>query len=188
MMLVRRAREHGGALWLLAATSIAHVLAYGYQVGMARLLRPEDYAILVPPFGFLILDSIWSRVIQPAPARLAAQSRATADGPALPLFVRRWSARVVVAVAAIALAVVALAGPISSGLALPVFTVVLLGVSLFFAGVLTFALGLLQGLGRFGWMGSVLIAQAAVRLVLGVALVVLGAGVAGAFTGATAAV
>ena len=188
MMLARRAREHSGALWLLAATSIANVLAYGYQVVMARLLRPEDYAILVALFGVLILESISSQVIQSATAKLAAQYRANADEPALHLFVRRWSARVVVAVAAIALAVVALAGPISSGLALPVFTVVLLGVSLFFAGVLTFALGLLQGLGRFGWMGSVLIAQAAVRLVLGVALVVLGAGVAGAFTGATAAV
>jgi len=188
MMLARRAREHGGAIWLIAATTIANVLGYGYQVVMARLLRPEDYAILVALFGVLILESISSQVIQSATAKLAAQYKARADEPALHRFVRRWSARIVVAVAAIALAVAALAGPISSGLALPAFTVVLLGVSLFFAGVLTFAIGLLQGLGRFGWMGSVLIAQAGTRLVLGIGLVLLGGGVVGAFTGATAAV
>jgi O-antigen/teichoic acid export membrane protein len=65
---------------------------------------------------------------------------------------------------------------------------VFLGVSLFFAGMLTFALGLLQGLARFGWMGSVLIVQAGSRLVLGVALVLLGFGLNGAFAGAAAAI
>jgi len=66
--------------------------------------------------------------------------------------------------------------------------VTLLGVSLFFAGTLTFALGLLQGLARFGWMGSVLIVQAGSRLVLGVALVLFGFGVNGAFAGAAGAI
>jgi O-antigen/teichoic acid export membrane protein len=61
-------------------------------------------------------------------------------------------------------------------------------VSLFFAGTFTFALGLLQGLARFGWMGSVLIVQAGARLVLGVALVLLGFGVNGAFAGAAGAI
>jgi len=67
-------------------------------------------------------------------------------------------------------------------------SVTLLGVSLFFAGTLTFALGLLQGLARFGWMGSVLIVQAGSRLVLGVALVLFGFGVNGAFAGAAGAI
>src|SRR5213079_3235448 len=49
-------------------------------------------------------------------------------------------------------------------------------------------LGLLQGLSRFGWMGSMLIVQAGTRLVLGIAFVLLGLGVNGAFAGATAAI
>jgi len=187
--VIARARVHGGALWLLAATTIANVLAYGYQVVMARLLRPEDYAILIALFGILILESISSQVIQSATAKLTAQYKARDDEAALHLFVRRWSVRIVVAVAAIASAIAVLSGPISAGLSLPILTVVLLGVSLFFAALLTFALGLLQGLARFGWMGSVLIVQAAARLAMGVALVaVFGGGVFGAFTGATAAV
>src|SRR5256885_3915056 len=90
--------------------------------------------------------------------------------------------------AGLALAIVALARPISVGLALPEIAVTFLGVSLFFAGLMTFELGLLQGLARFGWMGSVLIVQAGARLVLGVALVLFGLGVDGAFAGAAAAI
>lgn len=186
--MIERARTHAGALWLIAATGIANVLGYGYQVVMARLLRPEEYAVLIALFGILILESISSQVIQSATAKLAAQYRALGDEPALHVFVRRWSTRVVVVMATLAIAVVALAGPISGSLALPAFAVGLLGVSLFFAGILTFCLGLLQGLARFGWMGSVLIVQAGVRLIAGVLLVLAGAGVNGAFAGATTAV
>ena len=186
--MIARARANSGALWLLAATTIANVLGFGYQLVMARLLVAEQYAILIALFGVLILESISSQVIQSATAKLAAQYRARDEEGALHQFVRRWSLRVAIAMAGLALLVVALASPISSALALPALAVALLGVSLFFAGLFTFALGLLQGLARFGWMGSVLIVQAGSRLVLGVALVLLGLGVNGAFAGAAAAI
>jgi O-antigen/teichoic acid export membrane protein len=186
--VIARARANAGALWLLGATTIANVLGFGYQLVMARLLTKELYAILIALFGVLILESISSQVIQSATARLAAQYRARAEEPALHQFVRRWSMRVAIAMGGLALAVIALTGPISGGLALPAVSVTLLGISLFFAGTLTFALGLLQGLARFGWMGSVLIVQAGSRLVLGVVFVLLGLGVNGAFAGAAAAI
>ena len=186
--MIARARANAGALWLLAATTVANVLGFGYQLVMARLLTAEQYAILIALFGVLILESISSQVIQSATARLTAQYRARDDEDALHQFVRRWSVRVAIAMAGLALLVVVLAGPIAAGLALPALAVTILGVSLFFAGMLTFALGLLQGLARFGWMGSVLIVQAGARLVLGVALVLFGFGVNGAFAGAAAAI
>jgi O-antigen/teichoic acid export membrane protein len=186
--VIARARANAGALWLLAATTVANVLGFGYQLVMARLLTAEQYAILIALFGVLILESISSQVIQSATARLAAQYRARDEEGALHQFVRRWSIRVAVAMALLALLVVALAGPISAALALPSIAVAVLGVSLFLAGMFTFALGLLQGLARFGWMGGVLIVQAGSRLVLGVAFVLLGFGVNGAFAGAAAAI
>ena len=186
--MIARARANAGALWLLAATTVANVLGFGYQLVMARLLTAEQYAILIALFGVLILESISSQVIQSATARLAARYRARDEEGALHQFVRRWSIRVAIAMAVLALLVVALTGPISAALALPPIAVALLGLSLFFAGVATFALGLLQGLARFGWMGGVLIAQAGSRLVLGVAFVLLGFGVNGAFAGAAAAI
>src|SRR5205814_888129 len=186
--LIARARANSGALWLLTATTVANVLGFGYQLVMARLLTAEQYAILIALFGVLILEAISSQVIQSATAKLTAQYRARGDEAALHQFVRRWSLRVAIAMAGLALTIVALSGPISQVLVLPGLAVIFLGVGLFFAGMMTFALGLLQGLARFGWMGSVLIVQAGARLVMGVALVLLGLGVNGAFAGATAAI
>jgi O-antigen/teichoic acid export membrane protein len=183
-----RARQHSGALYLFVATFVANVLGYGYQVVMARLLRPEEYAVLTALFGILILESISSQVIQSATAKLAAQYRARDEEAALHAFVRRWAVRVGGGAAAVGLLVALLSGLLAGALALPPLSVALLGLTLFLALVFTFGLGLLQGLARFVWMGTALIAQAGSRLTVGVVLVAAGLGVDGAFTGATAAI
>jgi O-antigen/teichoic acid export membrane protein len=186
--VLARARQHSGGLYLFIATFVANVLGYGYQVVMARLLRPEEYAVLTALFGILILESISSQVIQSATAKLAAQYRARDEEAALHAFVRRWATRVGGGAAAVGLLVAALSGVIASALALPALSVALLGLTLFLALVFTFGLGLLQGLARFVWMGTALIAQAGGRLAVGVLLVLSGFGVDGAFTGATTAI
>jgi O-antigen/teichoic acid export membrane protein len=186
--MLARARRHSGALYLFVATFVANVLAYGYQVVMARLLRPDEYAVLTALFGILILESISSQVIQAATAKLAAQYRARDEEGPLHAFVRRWSVRVGAGAAAVGLIVAALSGVIAGALALPPLSVALLGLTLFLALLFTFGLGLLQGLARFAWMGTALVAQAGGRLAVGVLLVVAGLGVDGAFTGATAAI
>ena len=186
--MIARARAHAGALFLLVATSVANVLAYGYQVVQARLLPPEAYAALTALFGILILESVSSQVIQSATATLAARYRAQADEDALHVFVRRWSVRVGAGGAVLGAIVLVLSPVIASALELPLVSVALLGVTMFLALVFTFALGLLQGLARFVWMGTALIVQAGSRLAVGVALVLLGFGVDGAFTGASAAI
>ena len=185
--MLLRARQHSSGIYLLAATTVANVLAFGYQVVMARLLTPEEYAVLTALFGILILESISSQVIQSATAKLAAQYRARDEEAALHAFVRRWTMRVGAAAAALGLVVIVLSPFIAAALALPPLSVALLGFALFVALVFTFGLGLLQGLARFAWMGTALIAQAASRLAVGVALVLAGLSVDGAFTGAAAA-
>jgi O-antigen/teichoic acid export membrane protein len=186
--LLHRARAHGGALFLLAATTVANVLAYGYQVVQARLLSPAEYSALTALFGILILESVSSQVIQSATATLAAQYNARDEEDALHAFVRRWSTRVLLAGAALGAIVLLLSPFIASTLSLPAVSVALLGITMFLALVFTFAIGLLQGLARFVWMGLALISQAGARLAVGVALVLVGLGVDGAFTGATAAI
>jgi len=183
-----RARQHSGGLYLFVATAVANVLGFGYQVVMARLLRPEQYAVLTALFGILILESISSQVIQSATAKLAAQYRARDEEAALHAFVRRWAGRVGGGAAGVGLMVALLSGVIAGALELPALSVALLGLTLFLALVFTFGLGLLQGLARFVWMGSALIAQAGSRLAVGVLLVLAGFGVDGAFTGATGAI
>ncbi|MDP9282223.1 MAG: hypothetical protein M3P38_09020 [Chloroflexota bacterium] len=186
--MLARARQHSGGLYLFTATSVANVLGFGYQIVMARLLSPEAFAVLTALFGILILESISSQVIQSATAKLAAQYRARDEEAALHAFVRRWAVRVGGGAAAVGLLVALLSGVIAGALALPALSVALLGLTLFLALVFTFGLGLLQGLARFVWMGTALIAQAGSRLAVGVVLVLAGLGVDGAFTGATAAI
>jgi len=185
--LVARAATARAALWVLAASTIANIFGYGYQVVMARLLRPEDYAILTALFGILILESLAAQVIQSATARLAAQYKARGEEAALHVFVRRWSTRVLVGASLPALLVVITAPVVGPALALPAASVALLGVALWLAAPLTFTGGLLQGLGHFGWFGWYFIVQAVARLAIGVLLVEAGAGVSGAFIGAVAA-
>jgi O-antigen/teichoic acid export membrane protein len=187
LALARRYAHAGPALWVLAATTIANVFAYGYQVVMARLLDPGDYAILTSLFGILILESLSAQVIQSATARLAAHYRAHDDSPALHVFVRRWTRRIFVIAGPPSLAIAIAAPLLGPTLSLPVADVVLLGLALFIAAPLTFTGGLLQGLGRFGWFGWYFIIQAVARLVIGVGLVAIGLGVTGAFVGALVA-
>jgi O-antigen/teichoic acid export membrane protein len=185
--LLARVSGARAAFWVLAATTIANVLAYGYQVVMARLLVPDDYAILTALFGILILESLSAQVIQSATARLAAQYRARGEEAALHVFVRRWTRRVLLAAGLPAAAIVLAAPAIASVLSLPPVAVALLGVALFISAPLTFTGGLLQGLAYFGWFGWYFIVQALVRLGLGVLLVAAGLGVTGAFVGALSA-
>src|ERR1700716_3125400 len=178
--LVTRAATARAALWVLVASTIANVFAYLYQVVMARLLAPNDYAILTALFGILILESLSAQVIQSATARIAAQYRAHDQDAALHVFVRRWTRRILIGVGLPAGAAVAIAGLapfVGPALSLPVSSVVLLGVALFIAAPLTFTGGLLQGLGRFGWFGWYFIVQAVARLAIGVVLVWIGFGV-----------
>lgn len=164
------ARANAGAIWLLGATTVANVLAYGYQVVMARLLRREDYAILTAFFAVLILEQLGGQVIQSATAKLVAQYRARDEEPALHVFVRRWMKRILLlggapAALVVALSLVVRVDPLSP------FAVGTLGATLFLAVLLTFTLGLLQGLARFFWFGTVFIVIALTRLAVGVGLV-----------------
>src|SRR5439155_518974 len=140
--VLERIREHSGALFLLVATTVANVLAYGYQVVQARLLKPEQYAALTALFGILILESVSSQVIQSATATLAARYRAHENDAALHAFVRRWSTRIGGGAAALGF-VVFLASPLLAGaLSLPAISVALLGLALFPALSFTFAVRL----------------------------------------------
>ena len=175
------------ALVLYIMVGIANVLAFGYQFVMPRLLRPAEFAILTQLFGILLVESIGTQVVQAATAKLAAQYRARGDEDALHAFARRWLRRMGLG-AALPAAAIALSAPlVAPALDVTTFSAALLGVTLFLSIATTFGFGLLQGLGRFVWLGAALIAQAGTRLGLGAALVLLGLGVDGAFAGATLA-
>lgn len=149
---------------------MANVLSYGYQVVMARLLRPEEYAILTAFFALLILEQIGGQVVQSATAKLAAQYTARRDEPSLHVFVRRWSTRIllVAGLPSLAVFIIALIGPVGP---FSQAAVAIIALTLFLGIFLTFTQGLLQGLSRFGWLGTVFIANSLTRLAIGYLLV-----------------
>src|SRR5262245_24735239 len=110
---------------------VASVLAFGYQFAMARLLVPADYAILTALFGYLLLETISTQVIQSASATLAARYRASDDEPALHAFVRSWLGRIALFAGVPALVIALAAGPLGVALVLPPVMLVLLGTTLF---------------------------------------------------------
>lgn len=183
----RRLFSARAEIFLYVTTGVANALAFGYQFVMARLLRPDEFALLTQLFGILVIEAISTQVIQAATAKLAAQYRAREDDAALHVFVRRWLRRIVLLAAPLALLVAVAAVPLSSAVGVPALAASLLGVTLGLAGLLTFTLGLLQGLRRFYWLGANLVAQSFTRLIAGGVLVLLGLGVNGAFVGATLA-
>lgn len=177
-----------GAAWLFLAVNVANLLAYLYQVAMLRLLPPAEFSILVALFAALIIEAQGIQLIQQAAAKIVADRRAVGDEPAIAAFVRSWGLRIALVVA-IPSILLALATPLASpALGFPAPTVAMLGASLLFASLFAFGAGVLQGLGRFVWLGGLLIAQAGARLVLGVLLVLAGLGVVGAFGAAAAAI
>ncbi len=137
---------------------------------MARLLRPEEYAILTAFFALLILETMGGQVVQSATAKLVAQYSARGEEPALHVFVLRWLRRIllIAGLPSLAVFVIALVGPVGP---FSQAAVAIIAVTLFLAIVTTFTLGLLQGLGRFGWLGGIFIGQALTRLAVGVLLV-----------------
>lgn len=185
--LRRRLLAARAELFLYVTTAVANALAFGYQFVMARLLRPDEFALLTQLFGVLVIEAISTQVIQAATAKLAAQYRAREDDAALHVFVRRWLRRIVLLAVPPAVLVAIVAVPVSGAIGVPALAASLLGVTLGLAGLLTFTLGLLQGLRHFYWLGTDLIAQSFTRLLAGTILVLLGTGVNGAFVGATLA-
>lgn len=185
--LRRRLLSARAELFLYVTTAVANALAFGYQFVMARLLRPDEFALLTQLFGVLVIEAISTQVIQAATAKLAAQYRAREDDAALHVFVRRWLRRIVLLAVPPAVLVAIVAVPVSGAIGVPALAASLLGVTLGLAGLLTFTLGLLQGLRHFYWLGTDLIAQSFTRLLAGTVLVLLGTGVNGAFVGATLA-
>ncbi len=188
LLLLRERPALLGAAWLFLAVNVANALAYLYQVMMLRLLSPADFALLVSLFAALIIEAQGIALVQTTAAKIVADRRAVGDESAISAFAWRWGAGLARGVAVPALLIALLGLALGARIAFPPETVVMLGVSLFFAALFAFGAGLLQGLGRFGWLGAVYISQAGARLALGALLVVAGLGVSGAFAGATAAI
>jgi O-antigen/teichoic acid export membrane protein len=175
--------ETATAAGLAGAQLVANGIAVVFTVVVARMLGREDYGALAALISTFLIVSVPGYALQVAAARatatgrigLAHELRGTVD---------RWTSRVLLATAALAVAGVALREPLAR----------LIGVDEAWAAaavlptgglwlLLSIQRGTLAGLGAYRPVALSIVAEASGKLVLSVALAGIGPGATGAYLG-----
>lgn len=166
---------------LLLATIAVTPLSLFFSIITARVLGPAQYGILAVMIAIqqVLAQTVGSFSL--VTAKYVSAYRATDNQPAIAAFLRSI-VRLMIQVGVVSVLVLSVASPfIRSFLHLTSATTVVL-VGLLFAGTLGVEVtrGLLQGLHAFGRLALNQIAEAAVRLALGVAILAAGLAINGA--------
>lgn len=170
--------HHGGIMAL--ATVVAGSFNYTYQVFMGRALGPEQFGIFGALFAVFYLVNVLGRGIRFCASRFAAEFDST--DPGLTSFYRGLILRATAFSVLLFAGLIATSPFIGAFLGIESSLLVLLALTSVPVGlILTANQGALQGLQWFGPLGGYKILLAAVKLTVGVVLVVLGYGVYGAF-------
>jgi O-antigen/teichoic acid export membrane protein len=172
----------GGTVTVVGALA-TNILSFLFSFGTARLLRPEDFATVTAALSLLVMVTVPATTLQLVAARYSAIWGQ--EQPALAGALARRLGRVALVVGfALALGVAGFSGPLAQYLKLPTALPVLI-----VSGVLACSFvgpvyrGLLQGHHRFGLFALASSSEFAVRLVVGLVLVVFGLREAGALLG-----
>lgn len=178
-----RGRDSPQVAGLAVASLTANALAIVFTVVFARVLGEEDYGSLAALTSWLLILAVPGSALQVASARDVAAGR-YGEGPRLAAVTRRWLRPVMLAAVALTLVSVAAREPLAAVTGVDevwAAALVLPGACAWFA--LCLLRGVLQGDGAIGAVGWSIVGEAAGRVLCGVLLLVLGAGVAGAFAG-----
>ncbi len=178
-LLVRPGLRQG--LVMFAATSLANVLDYAYNVAMGRLLTADGYGVLVALQAALQIVAVSLVVVRTVTARYAAEFLATKQLAQAGAFLRGALRTVALWGVAASLLFGALSGPFARLLRIPTLSPVLvMAAALLPLMIKPVVGGALQGWQRFTALGIFQVAHAAFRLILGVLLVKLGLDAVGA--------
>lgn len=176
---ISRPRSLTPASWILFATVLAGGLNYLYALGMTGLLTPPRYSAFVSGQAIMLVTGTVANTS--VPWLLAREISRAADGVASRGLV--WFSTILNLLVGAAAAALTVA--LSAGFADPAETAWLAAATLGFFMAST-GMGWSQGHQRFGLLAALIVAEVAIKVVLGVELVASGAGPAGAFAAALA--
>lgn len=166
---------------MFAATSLANVLDYAYNVAMGRMLSTDGYGVLVALQAMLQIVSVSLVVVRTVTARYAAEFLATKQPARAGAFFRGALRTTTLWGLAAAFLLGLLSGPVARLLQIPTAAPVLVvAAALLPMMIKPVAEGALQGRQKFNELGTLQVAHAAFRLLLGVLLVKLGLDAVGA--------
>lgn len=178
-----RGRDSPQVAGLAVASLTANALAIAFTVVFARVLGEEDYGSLAALTSWLLILGVPGSALQVAAARDVAAGR-YGEGPRLAAVTRRWIRPVIVAAVVLTLVSVLAREQLAAITGVDevwAAALVLPGACAWFA--LCLLRGVLQGDGAISAVAWSIVAEAAGRVVCGLLLLGLGAGVVGAFAG-----
>jgi O-antigen/teichoic acid export membrane protein len=183
MTLLRRPKA---GMWqgavLVGAVTFAYALDYLFNLAAGRILSPAEFSIVVALAGIGQVLVVASRVIQTVTTRYVARFQAEAGGAArtTAFFRSMWRAAWRWGLLALGAGLL-LSYPVARFLAIPQLGPVLaLAAAIFLMVIRPVVGGTLQGVQQFVSLGVVQVAQAALRLLFGVGLMLAGWGALGA--------
>lgn len=161
------------------AHNVSNVINYAFLLVMSQALAPAEFALFAALFGAIYLASALANTVQTS---MAATVAVDANGGTAA--VRAAMRRVTLLALPIAAVTIVVARPAAAFLHSDDLTSVFItGASVWLFLLAAVGYGGLQGSGRFALLGSGLIVAAVGRLVLGLAFLWIGFGVAGALLG-----
>jgi O-antigen/teichoic acid export membrane protein len=171
-------RALAGGVVMLAGSLPVALANFGYNIGVAHLLGPRDFSHAAAAVTLLMLASCINLAFQMVAAKLIARSSVAAERAAIyqGLMRRAWLAGAILAAM-----IAGFSNWIARYLRMPSATlIVLLGLGMLFYIPLGVRRGGMQGSCQFMRLSLNLAAEALVKLVAAIALVLSGAGVLGA--------
>src|SRR3954470_323107 len=178
--------DTGRAAGLAAAVMAAHFIALGYTIVFARVLHSDGYGALAALVSTFLILSVPGSALQMTVAREV--SRAVASDEPYPA-AGVWGWLTTLGLVTVASTAVSILARDLIATAIGVDDIPWAAAAAVPAGCLWLILsvqrGALQGLQRYKMVGFSLIGEAGMRLLGGLVLVALGAGVTGAFLGTT---
>ena len=165
---------------MFLAVAVFNVTSLLYQLYMVRSLSAINYGILNSLFSILMLVSIPSGTLQTVVAKFVSTFYANDDHEKIHLLLRSFIKKTTFFGLLVFLLLLLGSKTISSFLQITSpLLIMMLGVTAFFSIISPLAQGGLQGLQRFGSLGSTMIANGCLKLVLGIIFVSIGFEVAG---------
>jgi len=171
--------KHASIMFLVSI--IAGACNYIYQLYMGRALGPEEYGVFGSLFAIFYIISVLTATIQTSVARFVSKFIGEGAKEKIHYFMQGLLKRMLFLGIAMFLFFVIISGWLSSFLKIDaIMPVIILGSILLFSTLLPVNLGALQGIQKFISLGFNTVLNFLLKLVFGIALVVIGFGVNGA--------
>ncbi len=171
----------GGSLILLVTFNLFNLINFFFQFSMARMLSVEHYGILATLFSMLYVIGVFSESVQTITTKYSAEEND--KGKLKNLFKRTFKKATSISLA-IFIAYLILIYPLAPFLKIPYSLLAMNGMLIISSFLLPTSRGILQGKKRFTPLGTNLIFEGIIKLVLAIILVFFGWSVYGAL-GAT---